>query len=53
MVGVLRNAALVFMVGCEKASHPTMSERGGLLARLKGALRRAAPALDPHQQTAR
>jgi hypothetical protein len=42
-------AALVFMAGCESAPHPAMSERMGRLARLKGALRRAAPALAPHQ----
>ena len=42
-------AAAVFMAGCGNAPHPAMSERIGKLARLKGALRRAAPALDPRQ----
>jgi hypothetical protein len=42
-------AASVFMAGCENAPHPAMSQRIGRLARLKGALRRAAPALDPRQ----
>jgi hypothetical protein len=42
-------AASVFMAGCENAPHPAMNERIGRLARLKGALRRAAPALDPRQ----
>ena len=40
-------AALVFMAGCTTAPHPAMSQRTSRLARLKGALRRAAPALDP------
>ena len=40
-------AALVFMAGCPTAPHPAMRQRIGRLARLKGALRRAAPALDP------
>jgi hypothetical protein len=42
-------AASVFMAGCDIAPHPAMSERIDWLARLKGALRRAAPALDPRQ----
>jgi hypothetical protein len=40
-------AAPVFMAGCENAPHPAMSERIGRRACLKGALCRAAPALDP------
>ena len=45
-------AALVFMAGCPTAPHPAMSQRRSRLARLKGALRRAAPALDPLQPAA-
>ena len=43
-------AALAFMAGCATAPHPAMSERTSPLPRLKGSLRRAAPALDPRQR---
>ena len=36
------------MAGCDKAPHPATPERKCRVRRVKGSLRRASPALDPH-----